>query len=109
MGNHDCWVGNYFQKELGFKVFKKPNDLKIDNYNLFIGHGDGLGPGDVKYKFLKIFFRSSILKKIFSLIHPDIGVAIGSFLSKKNKILSGQNIKLSLMRKKYYLNFVKIF
>ena len=57
VGNHDCWVGNYFQKELGFKVFKKPNDLKIDNYNLFIGHGDGLGPGDVKYKFLKIFLE----------------------------------------------------
>ena len=107
VGNHDCWVGNYFQNELGFKVFKKPTDLKIDKYNLLIGHGDGLGPGDVKYKFLKIFFRSHILKKIFSLIHPDIGVAIGSFLSKKNKILSGQNIKFKSNEKEILFKFCK--
>jgi UDP-2,3-diacylglucosamine hydrolase len=119
VGNHDCWIGNYFQDELGFKVFKKSTDFKFDNYNLFIGHGDGLGPGDRKYKFLKVLFRSYILKKFFSFIHPDIGLSIGSFLSKKNKILSGNNIKFKsvdneilfkycrdILKKKHYHFFI---
>ena len=89
VGNHDCWIGNYFEDELGINVFHKKVDLNIDNYNILIGHGDGLGPGDNKYKFLKLLFRNPILKKLFSFIHPDIGISLGSFLSKKNKILSG--------------------
>ena len=89
VGNHDCWIGNYFEDELGINVFHKKVDLKIDNYNILIGHGDGLGPGDNKYKFLKLLFRNPILKKLFSFIHPDIGISLGSFLSQKNKILSG--------------------
>ena len=89
VGNHDCWIGNYFEDELGVNVFHKKVDLNIDNYNILIGHGDGLGPGDNKYKFLKLLFRNPILKKLFSFIHPDIGISLGSFLSQKNKILSG--------------------
>ena len=89
VGNHDCWIGNYFEDELGVNVFHKKVDLNIDNYNILIGHGDGLGPGDNKYKFLKLLFRNPILKKLFSFIHPDIGFSLGSFLSQKNKILSG--------------------
>ena len=89
VGNHDCWIGNYFEDELGINVFHKKVDLNIDKYNILIGHGDGLGPGDNKYKFLKLLFRNPILKKLFSFIHPDIGISLGSFLSQKNKILSG--------------------
>ena len=89
VGNHDCWIGNYFEDELGVNVFHKKVDLNIDNYNILIGHGDGLGPGDNKYKFLKLLFRNPILKKLFSFIHPDIGISLGSFLSQKNKIFSG--------------------
>lgn len=89
VGNHDCWIGNYFEDELGINVFHKKVDLNIDNYNILIGHGDGLGPGDSKYKFLKLLFRNPILKKLFSFIHPDIGISLGKFLSQKNKIISG--------------------
>ena len=89
VGNHDCWIGNYFEDELGINVFHKKVDLNIDNYNILIGHGDGLGPGDNKYKFLKLLFRNPILKKLFSFIHPDIGISLGKFLSQKNKIISG--------------------
>ena len=89
VGNHDCWIGNYFEDELGINVFHKKVDLNIGNYNILIGHGDGLGPGDNKYKFLKLLFRNPILKKLFSFIHPDIGISLGKFLSQKNKIISG--------------------
>ena len=48
VGNHDYWTLDYFTKEIGMEVLKKPTDFKINNKLFFMGHGDGLGPGDLK-------------------------------------------------------------
>ena len=48
----------YLEKEIGVTVLKKPILRKIDGSIFFIGHGDGLGPGDNKYKFVKKFFTN---------------------------------------------------
>ena len=48
-GNHDMWVRDYFQLELGVKVITEPQQFKINEKSFFIGHGDGLGPGDASY------------------------------------------------------------
>ena len=90
VGNHDLWMKDYFQKELGVNVHFKPINIKINNTNFFIGHGDGLGPGDFGYKRMKRFFNNPILKLIFRLVHPDIGIGIGKYLSQKNKLISGE-------------------
>ena len=54
-GNHDMWVNNYFQKELGIKVITEPQQFEINGKKFLVGHGDGLGPGDVSYKLMKRF------------------------------------------------------
>ena len=60
IGNHDMWLFDYLQKELGATIYQQALMRKIEGKVFFIGHGDGLGPGDVKYKILKKFFRSKI-------------------------------------------------
>ena len=90
VGNHDCWIGNYFEDELGINVFHKKVDLNIDNYNILIGHGDGLGPGDRFYKFIKTFFQSKVCQWFFARLHPNLGMGIANFWSKKSRI---SNIK----------------
>ena len=85
---------NYFKKELGIDVFFEPKKFKINSKKFFIGHGDGLGPGDYGYKFLKLIFRNSFFKFLFSCIHPDISIRIGEYLSRKNSVISGKEIKL---------------
>jgi UDP-2,3-diacylglucosamine hydrolase len=107
VGNHDCWMNNYLEDEIGFKVFTNSCEFKIDDNNLLIGHGDGLGPGDIKYKFLKFLFRSSILRKLFSLIHPDIGISLGKFFSDNNKILSGNNNPFESKEKEMLYTYCK--
>ena len=90
VGNHDLWMNDYFQKELRVKVYRKPKDFNIMNKTFYIGHGDGLGPYDKGYKIMKKVFTNSFVKFLYRIIHPDIGIGIGEYFSRKNKILSGE-------------------
>ena len=85
-GNHDLWLEDYFEKELNITVFKSPQLLSLQGKNIFIGHGDGLGPHDTGYKVLKkYFFISPVFKFLFRWVHPDIGTALASWLSRRSR------------------------
>ncbi len=89
VGNHDLWMDDYFEKELGIPVFHQPQVFNINGKQFFIGHGDGLGPGDLGYKKMKKVFTNPFSKWLFRWLHPDLGVKLGSYLSVKNKLISG--------------------
>lgn len=90
VGNHDLWMADYFNKELNIPVFHKPQEFTFNNTTFFIGHGDGLGPGDKGYKRMKKVFTNPFFKWLFRWLHPDIGVRIAQYLSVKNKLISGE-------------------
>ncbi|MEI6900613.1 MAG: UDP-2,3-diacylglucosamine diphosphatase, partial [Bacteroidota bacterium] len=48
-------------------------------------HGDGLGPGDHGYKFIKKVFQSPINQWLFRWIHPDWGMRLGLYWSRKSR------------------------
>ncbi len=58
-GNHDMWTFDYLEKELGVIVYRKPIEVDYSGKKFFIGHGDGLGPGETGYKILKGFFLAN--------------------------------------------------
>ena len=107
VGNHDYWTRDYFQKEIGMEVLKKPTEFKINNKVFFIGHGDGLGPGDFKYKFLKRIFRNPLFIFLFRINYPWFGIPLGNFFSRHNKILSGNNIKFISKENEILYHFCK--
>ena len=107
VGNHDYWTRDYFTKEIGMEVIKKPTEFKINNKLFFIGHGDGLGPGDFKYKFLKRIFRNPLFIFLFRINYPWFGIPLGNFFSRKNKILSGNNIKFKSKENEILYHFCK--
>ncbi len=51
-GNHDLWLRDYFQDELGIIVHKQRETLTLYGKTFMLGHGDGLDPKDKKYKFI---------------------------------------------------------
>ena len=51
-GNHDVWTYHYFE-ELGMVPLVQPYATEIGGKTFCLGHGDGLGPGDRGYKFLR--------------------------------------------------------
>jgi UDP-2,3-diacylglucosamine hydrolase len=85
-GNHDMWMFDYFEKELGIPVFQNPQLLSVGDQKLLIGHGDGLGPGDRTYKILKKIFSSRICQWLFARIHPNLGIAIANRWSRRSRI-----------------------
>ncbi len=89
VGNHDLWMGDYFEKELNIPVYHDNQEFTFNGKSFLIGHGDGKGPGDKGYKRMKKVFTNSFFKWLFRWLHPDIGVKFAQYLSVKNKLISG--------------------
>ncbi|WP_235299215.1 UDP-2,3-diacylglucosamine diphosphatase [Portibacter marinus] len=84
-GNHDIWMFRYFEDEFNIPVHKNPIRVTHNDKSFFLGHGDGLGPGDKKYKTIKKIFTNPVLQKMYGAIHPNIGLRIMRKLSKKSR------------------------
>ena len=70
-GNHDIWTFGYLQ-ELGMVKLRQPHVMDIGNKRFCVGHGDGLGPGNHWYKFVKGVFSQHWAQVLFSTLHPWI-------------------------------------
>jgi UDP-2,3-diacylglucosamine hydrolase len=82
-GNHDLWMNNYLAQEIAATIHTEPITVTYNDKKFFIGHGDGLGPGDNGYKFLKKVMSNKLSQWLYRRIHPDTGVAIADYFSKK--------------------------
>jgi len=89
VGNHDLWMKDYFETELGIAVYHKPKEFTFNKTTFFVGHGDGLGPNDKGYKRMKKLFTNPVAKRLFQALHPDLGMRLGHYFSVKNKLISG--------------------
>ena len=89
MGNHDMWVKDYFQKELGMIVYDRAIRFERQGKKLLVGHGDGLGPGDHGYKRLKKLFRNPLAQWMFGILPPAIGMGLANYLSKRSRAQTG--------------------
>lgn len=88
-GNHDLWMNGYFEQELDIPVYHQPKEFIFNGKIFFIGHGDGLGPGDKGYKRMKKVFKNPVSKWFYRWLHPDLGIPLAQHLSLKNKLISG--------------------
>ena len=88
-GNHDMWVFDYLPSEIGVTIYRKPVTRVINNMNFFIGHGDGLGPGDHGYKFIKKVFANRFCQWLFARLHPNLGIPLALYFSRKSRIATG--------------------
>ena len=84
-GNHDMWMFDYLKDELGVVIHREPIMLEIDSTQIFLGHGDGLGPGDHGYKFIKKVFRNKICQWLFARLHPNFGIGLANYWSGKSR------------------------
>jgi UDP-2,3-diacylglucosamine hydrolase len=85
-GNHDMWMFDYFEKELGATIISNELEIERSGKKFYLHHGDGLGPGDEFYKTLKKFFRSRLCQWLFGVVHPNIGVGIANYWSAHSRI-----------------------
>jgi UDP-2,3-diacylglucosamine hydrolase len=102
-GNHDMWMFDYFTTELNIPIYRQPQSIKIGQHSFLIGHGDGLGPGDHKYKFLKKFFNSKLCQWLFARIHPNLGISIADRWSRSSRISNNKKEDNFIAPKREYI------
>lgn len=91
VGNHDMWMNGYFEKELNIPVYHQPKLFEWNGKRFFIGHGDGLGPGDHGFKFIKKIFRNRVCQWLFGQLHPSWGIGLANYLSRKSRKKTGSS------------------
>lgn len=85
IGNHDMWMFDYFEKELNAKIYKQDKLVELHGKKIFLSHGDGLGPGDIGYKFIKSIFRNKVSQWFYARLHPNFATSLALFFSNKSR------------------------
>ncbi|MFC2125823.1 UDP-2,3-diacylglucosamine diphosphatase [Bacteroidota bacterium] len=106
-GNHDMWMFDYFQSEFGIPVYRDPQKIIIGNKLFLIGHGDGLGKGDWKYKILKKTFEIRFTQWAFSRLHPNFGIWFAQKLSDKSRVNNYKHDEEFKGEDEWLLNFCR--
>ncbi|MES2618128.1 MAG: UDP-2,3-diacylglucosamine diphosphatase [Bacteroidota bacterium] len=102
-GNHDMWTFGYLAEELGVKVISDELIIERNGKKFFLHHGDGLGPGDKAYKWIRSFFRSKFAIALFGFLHPRIGAGFAKFLSRRSRIQNAGADKIYMGDDKEYI------
>lgn len=103
VGNHDMWMNGYFEKELNIPVYHRPQSFEFSGKKFLIGHGDGLGPGDHGYKFIKKVFRNRVCQTLFGLLPPYIGMGLAHYFSNSSRAATGMSDEKFLGEEKEWL------
>lgn len=106
-GNHDLWQFGYFEKELGVTVHSKPIERILGNHRFYLAHGDGLGPGQVRFKFILSIYRNYFFQRLFNWIHPDIGIGIANWFSHRSKLKTFDGNFTFYEDKEYLVQYVR--
>lgn len=106
-GNHDMWMFNYFNDALGIPIYHEPIIREYDGKTFFIGHGDGLGPGDHGYKMIKTIFNNKVCQWLFGWLHPDIGLKLMRFFSVKSRQYTGDEGQFSKPETEWLVQFAE--
>jgi UDP-2,3-diacylglucosamine hydrolase len=106
-GNHDMWMFDYFVKELNATIISNELIIERQGKKLYLHHGDGLGPGDNKYKLLKKVFRSSTCQWLFERLHPNLGVGIANWWSQHSRISNATGRERKLFENEWLVSFAR--
>ena len=77
-GNHDFYSTDFFM-EIGMIVKGEGITIEWRGKRVFLHHGDVFS---FKGKFNRFFYGNPIVRSIFRMFHPDIGIVIASMVSK---------------------------
>lgn len=84
-GNHDLWMRDYFEKELGIHVHTGNALVRIDQCCFMVGHGDGINPDEKAYRIMKSIFGAKACKILYACLHPYWASTLARALSRHSR------------------------
>jgi len=85
-GNHDFWLGGFLSREAGITIHRDFLEITEDGRKIFLIHGDGLSPGDWKYRILKRILRNRVNIWLYRKIPTDWGIPLAKFVSGSSRL-----------------------
>jgi len=101
-GNHDFALGTFLEEAVGILVHRGAANVTLQGRKACISHGDEVNKSGY-FRLLKALLHNSRLRALYKLIHPDIGIRAGTFISALSK-RKYSNLGLSPKDLKRYRN-----
>jgi UDP-2,3-diacylglucosamine hydrolase len=86
IGNHDIWVRDYFEKELGMNVYLYDTVQEINGKRFYLAHGHRTGYRPWIVKLMHYVFHAGWVRRLYNCIHPTINYWFGLKWSKNNRL-----------------------
>jgi UDP-2,3-diacylglucosamine hydrolase len=88
-GNHDFWLGDFLETEVGIRISQTPVEVVHASRRIFLAHGDGLlASKDYGYRLLRRITRARAVRTLFRMIHPDVGIKSADLLSRASRAIT---------------------
>lgn len=84
-GNHDFWMDDFFEKQLGLTIHQDFLDLEYGGKKLHLIHGDGLSPSDKGYHFLKKILRNRFNIWAYRKLPVDFAIRLAKKVSGSSR------------------------
>lgn len=84
-GNHDFWMDDFFEAQLGIKVHRDQLELNYDNKKLLLIHGDGISPQDKGYRILKKILRNRFNIWLYRKLPADFAISLAKKVSGSSR------------------------
>lgn len=89
-GNHDFWMDDYFQKQIGVYLHRDILDIKYAGLRLHLTHGDGIAEADGGYRILKRILRNPFNIWLYRRLPPDWAIPLAKYVSGSSRRYSSR-------------------
>ena len=108
-GNHDMWVKCYLTENFNMKIYRSQQLFLINGRYCLLGHGDGLGRGELGYKFVKKMFACPVNIFLYGLLPSSWAFGLARFISQKSRKTDAKRHKTSRQGEEYMLEYIQNF
>ncbi len=84
-GNHDFWMDDFFEKQLGVTVYRDTMTFDYGGRKFYLLHGDGLAKADSGYRFLKRILRNRFNIWLYRKLPPDWAYPLAKWVSGSSR------------------------
>lgn len=91
-GNHDMWTFGYLEKETGLRILDEPSLVTISDKRFCLAHGDTLTSAEPLHNLSQKLFRSHLMQRMLSAVHPSLTFSFAHRWSENNRISRGEPI-----------------
>ena len=89
-GNHDLYLRDYWERELGFQVHPGPEEFTFEGFKVCVEHGDQVDPEDYGYRFLRWFLRTPFMVVVARYLPEKVVVKIGESASSHSRTYTSE-------------------